>query len=29
MAIWLDLETGEFTSDGNFTTVLFGEYNDY
>ena len=23
MAIWLDLETGKFTSDGNFTTVLF------
>jgi len=28
MAIWLDLETGEFTSDGNFTTVFFKEdYN--
>ena len=25
MAIWLDVETGEFTSDGKFTSIVFEE----
>ena len=25
MAIWLDQETGEFSSDGNFTSTVFEE----